>query len=176
MKMGEITAIQAGSPAAAAGIKPGDRITQIDGGPVGDPMTLPDRLNRRAGKTVELTLERKGEKAPMDVSVRLRQPDRMLAPPTFATAPLAVSSLGVAYHVLNEVERVMQGSPAAKAGMKPGDMIVKAKIIPPDEEALKELDYRPADGQDRLRRETIVKLAGADGLAASSACPARRST
>ena len=46
MKMGEITAVQDGSPAAAAGIKPGDRITQIDGGPVGDPMRLPDRLNR----------------------------------------------------------------------------------------------------------------------------------
>ena len=27
MKMGEITAVQAGSPAAAAGIRPGDRIT-----------------------------------------------------------------------------------------------------------------------------------------------------
>ncbi len=40
MKMGEITAIQDGSPAKAAGIKPGDRITQIDGGPAGDPMTL----------------------------------------------------------------------------------------------------------------------------------------
>ena len=44
MKMGEITAVQAGSPAVAAGIKPGDLIRKVDGSPVADPMT-PARLN-----------------------------------------------------------------------------------------------------------------------------------
>ena len=40
MTMGQITAVQAGSPAAAAGIKPGDQIDKVDGRPAGDPMKL----------------------------------------------------------------------------------------------------------------------------------------
>jgi len=48
--------VQADSPALAAGIGPGDVILKVDGQPVGDPMTLPDRLNTAAGKTVQLTI------------------------------------------------------------------------------------------------------------------------
>ena len=48
-------------------------------------------------------------------------------------------ALGIAYRVLNEVERVIEGSPADKAGMKPGDVLVQAKLIPPDTEKLEEL-------------------------------------
>ena len=61
MKMGPIAAIQADSPAAAAGILPGDVIRKVDGRPVADPMTLPDRTRppRRARRS-NLTIERKG--------------------------------------------------------------------------------------------------------------------
>ena len=47
---------------------------------------------------------------------------------------VGVSALGVAYRVLDGVDRVVEESPAAKAGLRPGDQIVKAVLMPPDKE------------------------------------------
>ena len=69
MTMGPITAIQVGSPAAAAGLKVGDTIVAVDGhslaaaeaGESGwTPDTLPELMRQAAvaGKTVELTVLR----------------------------------------------------------------------------------------------------------------------
>ncbi len=128
MKMGAITAVQAKSPAKAAGIKPGDQITGIDGGPVGDPMSLPYRLDHQAGKTIEITLIRKGETKPVTLKVTLREPIE-IPPAEHPNDQTAVSSLGIAYHVLNEVAEVKPGSPAAKAGLRPGDVMIRAVAI-----------------------------------------------
>jgi regulator of sigma E protease len=133
MKMGPITSIQAGSPAEAAGIKPGDRLIEP-----GDPMTLPDRLARQAGKTIQLKLKREEGKEPITCSVQLREPNE-LAPSVFRNSPVGVPALGIAYRVLNEVERVIEGSPADKAGMKPGDSLLQAKFVAPSEKELDEL-------------------------------------
>jgi regulator of sigma E protease len=138
MKMGPVTAVQADSPAAAAGIERGDRLVQPDG----DPMTLPDRLARQSGKTIELKFERGENKELIVRSVRLREPPEK-SPSVFRNSPVGVPALGVAYQVLNEVDRVIKGSPAAKAGMKPGDVIVQAKLIAPDAEKLRELGVDP---------------------------------
>ncbi|MEN6450893.1 MAG: site-2 protease family protein [Thermoguttaceae bacterium] len=140
MKMGEITAVQSGSPAEAAGIKASDKILKVDGRDAGDPMRLPDELNHRAGQTVKLTLERKDNKQPIEIAVRLQKPID-LSPPLGVTGSLGVSSLGVAYTVLDKVEGVATGSLAAKAGLKPGDKIVKAKILPPKQEKMRDPDY-----------------------------------
>ncbi|MEX0979178.1 MAG: site-2 protease family protein, partial [Pirellulales bacterium] len=58
MTMGEITAIQNGSPAAEAGLRAGDRIETIDGEKPGDPLRLPDVLRLRAGQSVTLVVTR----------------------------------------------------------------------------------------------------------------------
>ncbi len=138
MGMGEITAVQANSPAAKAGIRAGDQILDPDG----DPMTLPDRLMKQAGKTVKLEVKRKKET--MTFSLPLRQPE-FVASSNFPDSPVEAAALGVTYQVLNRVERVITGSPADKAGMKPGDVLVQAKLSPPDDKALKALDIRPMD-------------------------------
>ncbi|MCE5267271.1 MAG: site-2 protease family protein [Planctomycetaceae bacterium] len=151
MKMGRITAIQDGSPAAAAGIKAGDKIVMVDGGAVGDPMSLPARLDHRAGQTVRLTIERKGEKSPTVVSVRLRQPIE-IATPGGVSGSVAVSSLGVAYRVLDQVERVVAGGPAGKAELRSGDTIVKATLIPPAEKTAEAADY--GQSEVTLSKET----------------------
>ncbi|MGN6515934.1 MAG: S41 family peptidase [Rhizomicrobium sp.] len=60
-----------GSPAAKAGIKPGDYIAAIDNTPV-QGLTLTDATNRMRGATgtkVKLTVLRKGEKKPFEVSL-----------------------------------------------------------------------------------------------------------
>ena len=138
MGMGEITAIQADSPAAKAGIRAGDQILDPDG----DPMTLPDRLLRQAGKTVKLEVKRKKETKTF--SVQLREPE-FVASSNFLDSPVEAAALGVTYQVLNRVDRVIPGSPADKAGMKPGDVLVRVKLTPPDAKALKALGIGSMD-------------------------------
>jgi len=150
MTMGKVTAIQRQSPAEAAGIAPGDTITKIDGQPIGDPLTLPDRLRIRAwkeplGAAVTLSVIRPNPLSisgtgALDIQVRLRRPDSY-EPSLFPGDPVAVPALGVAYEVLNEVAGVEAGGPAAKAGLKPGDVVVKAKLTPPADERVRQLPY-----------------------------------
>ena len=106
MEMGRVTAVQADSLAAAAGIRPGDRIVE----PGGDPMTLPDRLAREAGKTINLKVERGKDRETVVCRVRLREPTEM-APSIYINSPLAAPALGVSYRVLNKVAGVVEGEP-----------------------------------------------------------------
>jgi regulator of sigma E protease len=142
MEMGEIVAVQDGSPAAVAGIRPGDVIRQIDfhpaagpdatdePQPAGDPITLPQRLRARAGKPVQIFVKREGheELLPMDVTLRVAD---WYETPIADGSPVSVPVLGVAYVVLNRVHAPVKGSPAAKAGMAAGDVVVRVRVIPP---------------------------------------------
>jgi len=151
MKMGPITAVQDDSPAAEAGIKPGDQIEQIDGRPPGDPMTLPDRLRRRAGRTVNVTLTRKAHNGPIQLEVPLRRSDRFDLP-LMEDNPVAVPSMGIAYHVENEVRQVLPDTPAAKANLKPGDVIVEATLVPPEDATKKYKDFEQKEVSLRFDR------------------------
>jgi regulator of sigma E protease len=131
MNMGEITAVQAGSPAEKAGIKAGDQIAQIDGRDPGDPLTLSDRLPP-AGDTVTLTVSRKGAKEPLKLEVVLRKDDR-IETPLLPKSPLSAPAMGIAYRVLNRVRAVEEGSPADKAGVRPGDVVTDVALYPPKE-------------------------------------------
>ncbi len=136
MKMGEITAVQNDSPAKRAGIAPGAKIED----PSGDPMRLPDWLRSRAGETVELTVQHKDAESPKKVLVLLRRPINH-APPLFLSGPVASSSLGVSYQILNRIDRVIEGSPADKAGLRSGDLITGAVLLPPDKEVLEKYQF-----------------------------------
>ena len=74
-------------------------------------------------------------------------------------SPVDVAALGIAYRVLNRVDSVIEGSPAAKAGLLPEDVIVKAKLIPPDKEILRELGRRPVGSIASRSRENGTQLA-----------------
>lgn len=138
MDMAAIMAVQRGSLAETAGFQPGDRIVSIDGAPVGDPMTLPDRLRRRTGEEITFEL-RHGDDAPREVKITMPAPLSYEWPrlPT-DNLPREISGLGIAYHVLNRVAALDPGSPAGKAGVTVGDIVVGARIIPPSDAKTKE--------------------------------------
>jgi regulator of sigma E protease len=144
MEMGEIYAVQKDSPAEAVGLHPGDLIREIDNQPVGDPLSLPDRLRRHAGETVVLTIDRAGGKETDSVRVTLREAD-WYSQPLDEGNPIAVPVLGVSYRVLNRVRAVQPDSPAAAAGLAAGDEIVSARVRPPSEEILKKLKVHQSD-------------------------------
>jgi len=140
MVHGPITAVQAGSPAEAAGFRPGDKLLAIDGEAIGDPLRLPDALRRRAGQTVAITVERKGEESPVTLSATLREPREFYASDlVLLDSQVGVAALGIAYRLENRVAAVEEGGPAVQAGLQPGDRIVRAILNPPDKETLKKL-------------------------------------
>jgi regulator of sigma E protease len=138
MTMGPITAVQEGSPAAKAGLKPGDVLLQIDGEAVGDPLRLPERLRQQSEKEdrrITLTVLRGG--AEQKIAATLRKVD-WYEEPIMTGDPLSSPQLGIAYQIDNRVAEVERQSPAAKAGVPQGAVIVRAKLIPPDAETIRQ--------------------------------------
>ena len=126
MEIGPIVAVQENSPASQAGLKAGDTIVKIDGQPVGDPLTLADRLRAKAGKSIKLEVTREKETLTLDVTPReAKWSEPPLGPLGLASAP----PLGIAYKVENRVASVEPGSAADKAGVKPGAVIASAEFI-----------------------------------------------
>jgi regulator of sigma E protease len=124
-----ITAVQDDSPASAAGLRPGDRLVAVDGGPVGDPLTLDERLAARAGETVALAVDRAGER--LDLEVVPRAVTWIDDEAHWPASPASISAIGLALMVDATVGSVEPESPAAKAGVEPGDRIVRARFIDP---------------------------------------------
>ncbi len=133
MLTGKITAVQSDSPAAKAGLEPGDFIELVDGEPIQDPVTFPERLRRLAvaGEPVTLTIRREGKEGASqqhDFTIELRPV--AWTENSMAGTPLSVPALGIAYHVLNRVHAVVPGSPAAEAGITAKDVVTKARFLP----------------------------------------------
>jgi regulator of sigma E protease len=180
MTMGEIRAVQVDSPAAAAGLQPGDVIIEVDGQPAGDPLTLPNRLRHRAGEQISLKVRRpvkaehgeaeqqeaghrvaehgeshwgsrrrEGGYQELVVPVFLRQAS-WYEQPAAEGNPTSIPHLGVAYRVLHKVAAVAKGGPAERAGIRPGDVVRRATILPPDPEMLKDRQLK--------QRERTVKF------------------
>ena len=59
----QVASLEPGSPAAKAGLQTGDVIRQIDGKPVADARAVVEQMRRLAGKTVRLSIERRGGSA-----------------------------------------------------------------------------------------------------------------
>jgi regulator of sigma E protease len=131
MTAGPIKAVQDDSPAAAAGLKPGDRIEAIDGEPVGDPLTVDQRLREMAGRAVKLTLDRAG--ADVDVELVPRAVS-WIEDPRWPSSPVSLSSIGAALGVDATVAAVEVGSPAADAGIQSGQRVVRVAFVEPGQQ------------------------------------------
>jgi regulator of sigma E protease len=135
---GSVAAVQENSPAADAGIKAGDAIRLVDGEPLGDPLTLDDRLGSRVGESVALTIAHEGT-PDRDITLIPRAVTWRDDETTGLGCPASISSIGIAIAVLPTVVDVAAEGPAARAGIKPGDRLLRAKFLLPDGE-------EPGDG------------------------------
>lgn len=140
MGMGPIVGVQKDSPAAQAGLQPGDVLVAIDGQSPGDPLTLPERLRRRAETQprVELTVRRKGQEKRVEAT--LRKPD-WFETPFREQSPMSAPALGIAFEVTRQIESIEPAGPAHAAGLRPGDVIAQATILPPSADTLRAMGY-----------------------------------
>ena len=135
-----IKAVQADAPAARAGIRAGDTLLAIDGKTLGDPLTIDQRLRDRIGKKVMLTLVRSADKTEaegeaiktLEVEVEPRAVS-WIEESRWPSSPVAISTLGVAIGVDAIVAEVAAESPAAAAGILPGERVVRVRFKDPDQ-------------------------------------------
>ncbi|HZS34418.1 MAG TPA: DegQ family serine endoprotease [Methylomirabilota bacterium] len=155
------------SPAAKAGLKPGDVIVGYDGKPVDSPRVLPGLVaNTPVGRAVPVVIMRDGAKRTVTVNVgNLADAREARGPAPERTEPASRTSerLGLALSELTPevaqrfgiqgekgvvVTGVKPDSPAAQAGLAPGDLI-------------REVNRVPVQGLDDVERG-IARGSGAD--------------
>jgi regulator of sigma E protease len=149
MEMSKVVAVQKGSPAAKAGLKPGDFIEQIvpvnaeEGATslTSNPMALPEALRKlgEEGKEIKLTVRRAdgatdGKLVTEDLIIPLRSVD-WIEEPIASNDPLSAPALGIAYRTLTVVRDVEPNSPAAKAGLQKNDILQSVEFVLPEKSA-----------------------------------------
>jgi regulator of sigma E protease len=132
---GPVAAVRADSPAQKAGVKEGDRIVAVDGNREFDPMKLPEDARLAGGTTLKLTVERPVEGRPAETIELVATPDDSpiwVEPvdPYGRVTPLDVPGLGLAIWVEAKVQAVKEGSPASRAGIKPGETLGSMTVTP----------------------------------------------
>jgi regulator of sigma E protease len=134
----KVAGVQEGSPAATAGLRAGDRLLGLDGGGLGDPLTLDDRLRTRAGEPVTLRVGRDADQVSsekvaeeFEVVVEPRTVTWLDSEGSWPGSPASIAALGLALVVDADVAEVATGGPADRAGIVPGDRVVRAWFIDP---------------------------------------------
>jgi serine protease Do len=132
-----VAAVQEGSPAAKAGIKAGDVITEFDGHKVSRSADLPKLVaNTAPGRQVPLTVVREGKVVPFSIKVaQLEEPSQSVVAQNEDKQPLGLTvetltpqlarELGLAETRGVVVRGVRDSSPAESAGIRPGDVIAE---------------------------------------------------
>jgi regulator of sigma E protease len=133
MSAGPVRAVQAGSPAAAAGFRPGDRLKSLDGEPITDVIALDALLRHRAGESIAINVARDGAE-PATLTVVPREVS-WIEESRWPASPVAISSLGLAVAVETTIAAIETGSPAEAAGVKAGEKVIRARFIEPGEAA-----------------------------------------
>lgn len=169
-----------GSPADTAGIQAGDVIQKVNGEPVDSSLDLKEEiLEREIGEEITLTLIRKGEEIDITFSTG-QEPEKLVQ---ITGGSLSEKLLGIQVHSINpELEKeynlregeqgvvvvsVEPGSPAARVGIDPGDVIqsvviesageVSVSSVNEFEEAMKKV--KPGDPVRLRVRHGIWKMA-----------------
>ena len=132
IETGPIAAVRVGGAADKAGLREGDKIVSIAGGPIGDVLTLSQRL-AKLGPTVTVEIMRGEER----VTAELAQDDYPWQLPSLTGGQVGVPSLGLTLGIVNKIAAIAPDSAAEKAGLKAGDELISG--------ALDEVKNPPAD-------------------------------
>ena len=108
-----VGAVGEGSPAASAGILPGDRIRTVAGRPVDTWEALFLAIGTRPNREVAVTLVRDGAEM-----------TKLLTPVSAGDSRFEIGDIGVLPDVHPRVPSVNPGEPADRAGVLPGDVIL----------------------------------------------------
>jgi serine protease Do len=138
-----VSSVVEGSPAATAGVKAGDVITEYDGRKVARSEDLPRAVAETpVGRDVSIAVVRDGKPMTLRVTIaRLSEPDTRGA----RQSKTSKDALGLSLQPLTPAEArehglgdrtgvlvrgVQDGSPAANAGLQPGDVITEINRAP----------------------------------------------
>jgi S1-C subfamily serine protease len=137
----KVVGVQPGSPAQKAGIEPGDVIVAANGVPITGAESM-SAVIHKSGATLNLTVRdtRNGKDTRVDVKLGGDEPEvgNVTAAPADAANPASSGRrLGAVTELFfydvdpaAKVTEVEPGSPAARAGIEPGDVIVEANGAP----------------------------------------------
>ena len=150
-----------GMPAAQAGVKVGDKVLSIDGQPIKSFFGLTDSVISGValseGDTVNLVVQRPGVNEPITFDIK---PAGANKGGVFNRG--STRKLGVGTSFLPVVATVLPGSPAERAGLKPGDTIKSVNGVPAWAGEQVDVAGRANPGQDVA---LVVSRPGAQGVA-----------
>jgi len=115
----EVGAVNANSPAAVAGLRPGDVVLSIDGTSVTRFEDILSTAAMRPGETLTLEIDRDGAVMTLPVTteiVEARMIDKTMQ---------KVGDLGILYPRPAVIQKVIEGSAADAAGLRSGDRIIE---------------------------------------------------
>jgi len=140
---GVIAEVATDSPAARAGLLPGDGLLRIDGHPIAGAEGLEQELQGRSpGQPVRLTVDRKGKtvdcRATLDAVSRSVDMDSESVLGLFFGEPLPTGGLPI---------KLIWGPPAAETGLRPDHVLLKA-------------DGKPLTDREMFRKLVNGKKAG----------------
>lgn len=174
-KIGPIAAVRDGSPAKSTGLEVGDRIVSIDGQPVGDPLSLSQRMTKLVGKEVAMEVVRQKAEGKTETLQRKISPEPSLMVRTenvlqtnsgILGGLLGVEPLGIAVPIEFVINEVVPGGPADKAGLKVGDDLVGVQFRGTDKVDQQDLSDRKLASQITLEQKRDSLLAVFDLLQA----------
>jgi regulator of sigma E protease len=143
------------SPAAAAGLRPGDRILTLDGEPVESWNELTQGVIMNSGGEFSLTVERGGEELTLTVT-------------PYSNPELGYGQIGVGPRIDTVITRLTDE--AAATGLRPGDRIVAFNGSEIDE--LGDLQHALAAAVEDGAEEVELTVRGDDGVRELTAPPA----
>jgi regulator of sigma E protease len=172
-----IGTVEAGSPAAEAGIQPGDRVLALDGEPVVFWDDFERAVRERPGATLTLSLARGDERFERPLAVRERDGVDMLGKKS------DVGWLGLQHHRQNATLGILAlDAPAASRGLRSGDRVVAVGGEPVEDWSgfaraytgapAGEVTLRVARGAPEASREEEIVVPALGTLAALGVVPA----